>query len=225
MTSADDIPGFYAPVHRALAEPILLGGAPRALAIVNGTLAGAIGLGLRLWLAGLAIWAIGHVLSVWAARRDPQFVDVARGDLDLGKLEAEEDKQEQEKAAQEKADLVKRIQEVLKDDLQEVRVSHRLTDSPACLVADEHGMSAHLERILKEAGQEMPNTAPHLEINPTHPLVEKLASEQGEDEFEAFSQLLFEQAVLAEGGELDDPATFVRRMNQMLLAVSKGAAA
>jgi type IV secretory pathway TrbD component len=81
MTSADDIPGFYAPVHRALAEPILLGGAPRALAIVNGTLAGAIGLGLRLWLAGLAIWAIGHVLSVWAARRDPQFVDVARRHL------------------------------------------------------------------------------------------------------------------------------------------------
>lgn len=81
MTSADDIPGFYAPVHRALAEPILLGGAPRALAIVNGTLAGAIGLGLRLWLAGLAIWTIGHVLSVWAARRDPQFVDVARRHL------------------------------------------------------------------------------------------------------------------------------------------------
>jgi type IV secretion system protein VirB3 len=77
MMPAGDIPGFYAPMHRALAEPILLGGAPRALAIVNGTLAGAIGLGLRLWLAGLAIWTIGHVLSVWAARRDPQFVDVA----------------------------------------------------------------------------------------------------------------------------------------------------
>jgi molecular chaperone HtpG len=91
-------------------------------------------------------------------------------------------------------------------------------------VADEHGISGHLERILKEAGQAMPSQAPDLEINPTHPLVDRLASEQGEDEFEAFSQLLFEQAVLAEGGELDDPATFVRRMNQMLLAVSKGAA-
>ncbi len=74
----EDISDFYAPVHRALTEPILLGGAPRSLAIVNGTLAGAIGLGLRLWLAGLAICAIGHALSVWAARRDPQFVDVAR---------------------------------------------------------------------------------------------------------------------------------------------------
>ena len=73
--------GFSVPVHRALTEPILLGGAPRALAIVNGTLAGAIGLGLRLWIAGLVIWAIGHALSVWAARRDPQFVDVARRHL------------------------------------------------------------------------------------------------------------------------------------------------
>ena len=76
-----EVPGFFAPVHRALAEPILLGGAPRSLAIVNGTLAGAIGLGLRLWVAGLAVWAIGHALSVWAARRDPQFVDVARRHL------------------------------------------------------------------------------------------------------------------------------------------------
>ena len=85
MTGAADhgepIAGYFAPVHRALTEPILLGGAPRSLAIVNGTLAGAIGLGLRLWIAGLAIWAIGHALSVWAARRDPQFVDVARRHL------------------------------------------------------------------------------------------------------------------------------------------------
>jgi type IV secretory pathway TrbD component len=78
---AEPVPGFHAPVHRALTEPILLGGAPRALAIVNGTLAGAIGLGLRLWLAGIVSWAIGHALSVWAARRDPQFVDVARRHL------------------------------------------------------------------------------------------------------------------------------------------------
>ncbi len=81
MDREGEVPGFFAPAHRALAEPILLGGAPRSLAIVNGTLAGAIGLGLRLWIAGLAIWAIGHVLSVWAARRDPLFVDVARRHL------------------------------------------------------------------------------------------------------------------------------------------------
>ena len=81
MTSADDIPGFYAPVHRALAEPILLGGAPRAVAILNGTLAAAIGLGLQQWIAGVVIFALGHMVSVWAARRDPQFVDVARRHL------------------------------------------------------------------------------------------------------------------------------------------------
>jgi type IV secretory pathway TrbD component len=78
---AESVRGFYAPVHRALSEPILLGGAPRSVAILNGTLAGAIGLGLRLWFAGLAIWAIGHTLGVWAARRDPRFVDVARRHL------------------------------------------------------------------------------------------------------------------------------------------------
>jgi type IV secretion system protein VirB3 len=81
MESQGEVSGFFVPVHRALAEPILLGGAPRSLAIVNGTLAGAICLGLRLWIAGLAIWAIGHALSVWAARRDPLFVDVARRHL------------------------------------------------------------------------------------------------------------------------------------------------
>lgn len=81
LDGAEPIAGFHATVHRALTETILLGGAPRALAIVNGTLAGAIGLGLRLWIAGFVIWAIGHALSVWAARRDPQFVDVARRHL------------------------------------------------------------------------------------------------------------------------------------------------
>lgn len=81
MGREGEVPGYFAPVHRALAEPILLGGAPRSLAIVNGTLAGAMGLGLRLWVVGLAIWAVGHALAVWAARRDPQFVDVARRHL------------------------------------------------------------------------------------------------------------------------------------------------
>ena len=81
MEAVEPVPGYYAPVHRALSEPILLGGAPRSLAIVNGTLAGAVGLGLQLWLAGLALWAVGHGVAVWAARRDPQFIDVARRHL------------------------------------------------------------------------------------------------------------------------------------------------
>lgn len=81
MGREEEVPGYFAPVHRALAEPILLGGAPRSLAIVNGTLAGAVGLGLRLWIVGLVLWAVGHALSIWAARRDPAFVDVARRHL------------------------------------------------------------------------------------------------------------------------------------------------
>jgi molecular chaperone HtpG len=165
-------------------------------------------------------WVMAH-LTEYEGR---QFSSVAKGALDLGDAESEEEKAEQKKLEEESKDLVERIKAALGERVNEVRVTHRLTDSPACLVADEHGMSAHLERLLKEAGQAMPSSAPHLEINPSHPLVERLASETAEDSFAAFSQLLFEQAVLAEGGELDDPATFVRRMNQMLLAISKGAA-
>ncbi|MES1953218.1 molecular chaperone HtpG [Salinisphaera hydrothermalis] len=165
-------------------------------------------------------WVMAHMTEY----EGKEFSSVAKGALDLGDAESEEEKEQQKKLEEESKDLVERIKEALGERVNEVRVTHRLTDSPACLVADEHGMSAHLERILKEAGQAMPNSAPHLEINPTHPLVEKLASEQGEDEFNSFSQMLFEQAVLAEGGELEDPASFVRRMNQMLLAVSRGAA-
>ncbi|AWN16121.1 molecular chaperone HtpG [Salinisphaera sp. LB1] len=165
-------------------------------------------------------WVMAHLTEY----EGKEFSSVAKGALDLGEAESEEEKEQQKKLEEESKDLVERIKEALGDRVNEVRVTHRLTDSPACLVADEHGMSAHLERILKEAGQSMPSSAPHLEINPTHPLVDKLAEEQGEDEFNSFSQMLFEQAVLAEGGELDDPASFVRRMNQMLLAVSKGAA-
>ncbi len=165
-------------------------------------------------------WVMAHLTEY----EGKEFSSVAKGALDLGEAESEEEKEQQKKLEEESKDLVERIKEALGERVNEVRVTHRLTDSPACLVADEHGMSAHLERILKEAGQAMPSSAPHLEINPTHPLVEKLADEQGEDEFNSFSQMLFEQAVLAEGGELEDPASFVRRMNQMLLAVSKGAA-
>lgn len=165
-------------------------------------------------------WVMAHLTEY----EGTELSSVAKGALDLGEAETEEEKKEQEQLAEDSKDLVERIKTALGERVSEVRVTHRLTDSPACLVADENGVSAHLERILKEAGQAMPSSAPQLEINPTHPLVERLTEEQGEDEFEAFSQLLFEQAILAEGGELDDPATFVSRMNQMLLAVSRGAA-
>ena len=162
-------------------------------------------------------WLMSH-LSEYKGK---QFVDVARGDLDLGKLEAEEDKQEQEKAAQEEADLVKRIQEVLKDDLQEVRVSHRLTDSPAVLVINEDDMGLQMRRILEATGQKAPDSKPILEINPSHPLLDRLDAEQDEERFADLSRILFDQAALAAGESLNDPAAYVRRLNALLVELSR----
>ena len=162
-------------------------------------------------------WLMSH-LSEYKGK---QFVDVARGDLDLGKLEGEEDKQEQEKAAQEKADLVKRIQEVLKDDLQEVRVSHRLTDSPAVLVINEDDMGLQMRRILEATGQKAPESKPILEINSAHPLLDRLDGEQDEERFGDLSRILFDQAALAAGESLNDPAAYVRRLNALLVELSR----
>jgi molecular chaperone HtpG len=144
-----------------------------------------------------------------------QLVSVAKGGLDLGKLEDEAEKKENESAADEYKDLLKKIQDALGDKVKEVRVTHRLTDSPSCLVSDDHDMSAHMSRILKAAGQNTPGSKPILEINPKHPLVQKLKYEDAK--FADWTSLLFDQALLAEGGTLEDPAGFVKRMNQMLL--------
>ena len=146
-----------------------------------------------------------------------QLVSVAKGGLDLGTLEDEAEKKEQETAAGEYKDLLKKIQDALGDKVKEVRVTHRLTDSPSCLVSDEQDMSAHLSRILKQAGQSAPSQKPILEINPKHPLVQKLKYEDAK--FSDWVSLLFDQALLAEGGTLEDPAGFVKRMNQMLLGL------
>ncbi|GAA6129716.1 molecular chaperone HtpG [Halopseudomonas sabulinigri] len=150
-----------------------------------------------------------------------QFVDIARGDLDLGKLEGEEDKQEQEKQAEAKADLVKRIQDVLKDELQEVRVSHRLTDSPAVLVINEDDMGLQMRKILEATGQKAPESKPILEINTSHPLLDKLDAEQDEARFGDLSRILFDQAALAAGESLQDPAAYVRRLNSLLVELSR----
>jgi len=144
---------------------------------------------------------------------------VAKGDLDLGKLEDEAEKQEQEKEAGEFKELTDKIKETLVDAVKEVRVTHRLTDSPACLVAGEHDMSGNLERLLKASGQKAPSSKPTLEINPRHPLVQRLKNESGE-RFNDWSRILFDQALLAEGGQLEDPATFVKRLNQVLLEMA-----
>jgi molecular chaperone HtpG len=148
---------------------------------------------------------------------------VAKGDLDLGKLADETEKKEQEQQAGEYKELTDKIQKVLGEKVKEVRVTHRLTASPACLVSDQYGMSMNLERLLKAAGQNVPTSKPILEINPTHPIVQGLKYEPDEARFGDWSHILFDQALLAEGGQLEDPASFVKRLNELMLALaSKG---
>ncbi|MDE2608001.1 MAG: molecular chaperone HtpG [Burkholderiales bacterium] len=142
-------------------------------------------------------------------------VSVARGDLDLGQLEDTQVKEEREKIGETFKPLIEKMQEALKDKAKEVRVTFRLTDSPSCLVADEHDMSGTLQRLLKAAGQKAPNFKPILEINPEHALVRRLSAD--DSQLADWSHLLFDQALLAEGGSLEDPAAFVKRTNALLL--------
>jgi molecular chaperone HtpG len=144
-----------------------------------------------------------------------ELVSVAKGDLDLGKLEDETEKKLHEETEAQYKDLVGKMKTALEDKAKDVRITFRLTDSPACLVADEHELSGNLMRMLKAAGQQAPNTKPILEINPDHPLVQRLKYEEAK--FTDWSHILFDQAMLAEGGTLADPAGFVKRLNEMLL--------
>jgi len=148
---------------------------------------------------------------------------VAKGDLDLGQLQDDADKREQEKEVGEFKDLTEKIGKTLGDKVKEVRVTHRLTASPACLVSDQWGMSMNLERLLKAAGQKVPDSKPILEVNPHHPLVQGLKYESDETRFADWSHILFDQAVLAEGGQLDNPGAFVKRLNELMLALAGGA--
>ena len=147
-------------------------------------------------------------------------VDVARGDLDLGKLDSEEDKQAQEAIAKDKEGLVERLKAALGDSVSEVRVSHRLTDSPAILAIGENDMGLQMRQILEASGQKVPDTKPIFEFNPTHPLVDKLDHEPDEDRFADFAHILFDQAALSAGDSLKDPAAYVRRLNKLLIELS-----
>lgn len=148
-----------------------------------------------------------------------ELVSVAKGGLDLGKLEDEAEKKEHEETETQYKELVEKMKTALADKAKDVRVTFRLTDSPACLVADEHELSANLVRMLKAAGQNAPESKPILEINPNHPLVTRLKYEDAQGaRFGDWSHILFDQAMLAEGGSLADPASFVKRLNEMLLA-------
>ena len=160
-------------------------------------------------------WALGF-LHEFDGR---ELVSVAKGGLDLGKLEDEFEKAEQEKESGDFADVVAKMKATLGDAVKEVRVTFRLTDSPSCLVADDGAMSANLARMLKAAGQNAPETKPILEINPHHALVAKLRQESADSaRFDDLTQVLFDQATLAEGGQLENPAAFVRRVNALLTA-------
>ncbi len=142
---------------------------------------------------------------------------VAKGDLDLGSLDAEEDKAALEEVNKDFEAVLKQIKDVLADKVSEVRLSHRLTESPACLVADVYGMSLNMERIMKDAGQSMGmGRKPVFEINPTHPLVVRMKAEQDDTRFADLTHILFDQAILSEGGQLDDPAAFVHKLNGLL---------
>jgi molecular chaperone HtpG len=169
---------------------------------------------------GIEVLLLSARVDEWVVGSLPEFegkqlVSVAKGGLDLGKLEDEAEKQEQEKQASDNRELTEKIKASLAERVKEVRVTHRLTDSPACLVADEHDIGANMARMLKSAGQKVPSTKPILEINPKHPVVDRLNDEQ--KYFDDWAAVLFDQALLAEGGQLDDPAGFVKRVNQLML--------
>ncbi|CAI8835810.1 chaperone protein HtpG [Pseudomonas sp. IT-P12] len=148
------------------------------------------------------------------------FVDVARGDLDLGNLDSEEDKKAAEEVAKSKEGLVERLKTALGDSVAEVRVSHRLTDSPAILAIGEQDLGLQMRQILEASGQKVPDSKPIFEFNPAHPLIEKLDGEQSEERFGDLSHILFDQAALAAGDSLKDPAAYVRRLNKLLVELS-----
>ncbi|CAM3110735.1 heat shock protein 90 [Ectopseudomonas mendocina] len=149
-----------------------------------------------------------------------QFVDVARGDLDLGKLDSEEDRKAQEEVAKAKEGLIERLKGALGEQVAEVRVSHRLTDSPAILAIGEQDLGLQMRQILEASGQKVPDAKPIFEFNPGHPLIERLDAEPDEDRFTDLSHILFDQAALAAGDSLKDPAAYVQRLNKLLVELS-----
>jgi molecular chaperone HtpG len=160
-------------------------------------------------------WLMNHLMDF----DGKQFQDVTRGELDLGE-QSEEDKAEQEQLEKDSESLVERMKAALEKQVAEVRATSRLTESPACLVVGDQDMGAQMRRIMEAAGQEVPESKPILEVNPRHPLLEKLDSEADEDRFSDLAAIIFDQAHLAEGGQLEDPAAYVSRLNKLLLEMS-----
>jgi molecular chaperone HtpG len=173
---------------------------------------------------GVEVLLMHERVDEWVSQHLTEFEgkplqSVAKGRLELGKLEDETEKKAQEKEESESKPLLERIKKSLGETVKDVRVTLRLTDSPACLVADEHDMGANFQRLLKSAGQNVPTSKPILEINPHHALVQRLKNETDEARFDDLAKVLFDQSLLAEGGQLEDPAGFVKRLNQLMLAL------
>ncbi len=160
-------------------------------------------------------WLVANLVSY----EEKPIVSVARGELDLGKAESEEEKKRAEERPGENLALVEKLKSVLDTRVKDVRLSARLTESPSCLVADEQDIGGNLARILKAAGQKLPDSKPILEINPAHPIVRRLGPEDAR--FADWANLLFDQALLAEGGQLEDPAEYVKRSNELMLSLSR----
>jgi molecular chaperone HtpG len=174
---------------------------------------------------GVEVLLLADRVDEWVVSNLHQYAEkalqsVAKGSLDLGLLEDENEKSQLQNDADAFKPLTDKIAETLSEQVKEVRVTHRLTDSAACLVADEHAMSGNLERLLKQAGQDVHSSKPILEINPQHMFVRKLQADIGSDRFSDWSHILFDQALLAEGGQLEDPAGFVKRLNSLILALA-----
>lgn len=162
-------------------------------------------------------WLMSHLNDY----KEKSFQAITKGQLDLGELEDEETKKAQEEAEKQVAGLTERVKTVLGERVKEVKLSHRLTDSPACVVADEYGMSTQMIKLMQAAGQSVPEMTYHFELNPEHSLVKVLAELQDEDRFAQLTEVLFDQAALTEQGSLKDPAAFVGRLNKLLMELVK----
>jgi molecular chaperone HtpG len=162
-------------------------------------------------------WLVSH-LSEFDGK---QLQSVTRGGLDLGDMDDAETKEAQEKLEQEFDSVVTRIKTALAGKAKDVKISQRLTDSPACIVADEHDMSSQMMKLMQSVGQEVPDSLPIFEINAEHDLIKHVADEQDDEQFKQWTEVLFEQAMLAERGSLKDPATFVARLNKLMLSLTK----
>jgi molecular chaperone HtpG len=162
-------------------------------------------------------WLMSHLSEF----EEKHFQSITKGELDLGSLDDEESKKAQEEAEKQVEGLIERVKAVLADKVADVKFTHRLTDSPACIVADEHGMSTQMIKLMEAAGQHVPDVKYHFELNPEHSLIKMLTDIQDEERFGQWVEVLFDQAALSEQGSLKDPASFVRKMNKLLLDLAK----